>query len=310
MRLLHLAKGEAMRDISDEMLMAYADNELDGEGRALVDLYLSQDPRAADRLAVFISTGRGLGDVFDRPMREPVPQRLIDAVRKNAASVSPFANRPESANRPGVAGSGSGGQPSGAQVIDFRSVRRSRAQGLPEWARAAACVGVLAVGGALFWAQQSQTAGSAQSFGVAVMPDGSKAARQELAAALNTVASGTSVDKTIDGVAASIKPVFTFAAARGGYCRQYEITQADMPAVAGVACRAPDGLWQVAGQTALDDTTAGPGSPEGDTIQPAGKASSAAIDALVDGMISGDVLGLDDETRVIKNEWRAPDDPK
>ena len=69
-----------MTDISDEVLMAYADGELDASGCARVETYIAEDHKGVARLAVFTSTGRSLGMLYDEPMRQPAPQRLIETV--------------------------------------------------------------------------------------------------------------------------------------------------------------------------------------------------------------------------------------
>ena len=67
--------------ISDEMLMAYADGELDAAGRAEVEAFVQGDADAAGRLAAFARSGRGLGRLYSQPIHEPVPARLLETVR-------------------------------------------------------------------------------------------------------------------------------------------------------------------------------------------------------------------------------------
>jgi 17 kDa common-antigen outer membrane protein len=270
-----------MRDISDEMLMAYTDNELDGEGRACVETYLTEDPAGVARLAVFATTGRALAGIFDKPMNEPVPQRLIDTIVNSAGPTA--------------------GVPS-AKVIPFGKPHRPAAlSGQALRGLAAACAGLVIAGVGLNWILQSQNRGSTELYGLMVLPNGLTVARAELGSALDTTPSGGTVSKPIDGVVASIKPVFTFAAARGGYCRQYEILQSDSKALGGVACRTSEGQWQIEGQTRV----AASADDNGD-IKPAGKTSSVAIDDIVDRMITGDVLGLESESGLMKNGWQGP----
>ena len=71
-------------DISDEVLMALADGELAGDERARIAKIVANSEAAAARLAAFTSTGRHLSGLFEQPMLEPVPQRLIDTVRGHA----------------------------------------------------------------------------------------------------------------------------------------------------------------------------------------------------------------------------------
>ena len=70
-------------EIEDEMLMAYADGELDAETAARVEAALDQDETLAERLGVFLSTRSALKAAFDPP--PPVSPQLEAAVRAMAA---------------------------------------------------------------------------------------------------------------------------------------------------------------------------------------------------------------------------------
>lgn len=69
-------------DIEDDMLMAYADGELDAETAARVEAALDQDEALAERLGVFLSTRSALKAAFDPP--PPVSPGLEAAVRAMA----------------------------------------------------------------------------------------------------------------------------------------------------------------------------------------------------------------------------------
>ena len=60
--------------LSDEMLMAYADGQLDAGDRARVKKLVAQDPALAARLEIFQATGHGLASVFDEHMNAPLPE--------------------------------------------------------------------------------------------------------------------------------------------------------------------------------------------------------------------------------------------
>lgn len=77
-----------MSEISDEMLMSYADGALAGPLRDRIALALKTDPELARRLVAFENTGRPLSRLYDEVLREPVPERLISAIR-NAPVASP-----------------------------------------------------------------------------------------------------------------------------------------------------------------------------------------------------------------------------
>lgn len=273
-----------MTSLSDEMLMAYADGELTAADRAQVEAVLAHDPVAAERVAAFAATGRALGILYSTPMLEPVPQRLIEAV---------------------MGQSNMGPSKATATVIPFNRPQRVKPQAVPNWAMAAS-VAVLALGiGTLWMAKQHNSADADGLYGVAASGDGVKLAGLELAAALNSTLSATTAALVIDGQAASMKPVFSFAAASGAICRQYQINRTDAPPIGGVACRSNGEQWQIEGQVTL---AASPPASErlgdGKIITAAG-ASSPVIDAIVDKIIDGDVMGLDQEAAAMKNGWRS-----
>jgi anti-sigma factor RsiW len=277
--------------ISDELLMAYADGELDGAESANVELCLEQSPEAAARLTVFAATGRGLANIFERPMLEPVPQRLVDAI---------YA--------PATVAAQAGGPAIGSayeNVIPF-AVRKQqvRAQSRPAFQQhlslAAACVTVLAVGAGSYWFF-NQTAGqTGETFALSQSRSGERMASAELASVLDTVLGDKTAVAVIAGTEATIKPLFTFATADKTFCRQYEITRAQAQAIAGVACRGSAGQWHVETHVAFDAAAAKAGE-----IKPAGKASNESVEAAVNRLIAGDVLGNDQESALMKQGWNA-----
>lgn len=263
-----------MSGISDEMLMAYADGELDADARAAVDAYLANVPDAAERLRVFQSTGRVLSDLFDQPMREPVPQRLLDAIAT-----------PEN-------------------VVALTSAKRyRRLSAFGAWPTAlAASVAILAVGGSAYWLASQSSFGGISRVGVEVASSGEPVAVRALAIVLDTVASRADADAMIDGQSATIKPVFTFATATG-FCRQYVITMPKAAAYGGVACKSRDGSWRVEANEAFNPSR----SPTGGIAPASGSAGPKSVEAAVDRMIEGDVLSRDAERAAMAGGWRVPD---
>lgn len=258
--------------ISDETLMAYVDGELDAAARTEVDTYLKSSPEARQRLEIFQTTGRGLSELFDQPMRESVPQRLLDAVIASD------------------------------NVVPFGSARR-RKSAIAEsyWPAAlAACLAVLAAGGSAYWYEH---AGGRldRNFGVEVAADGRRVASKAVATVLDGIAAGIGTSTTISGQPAKIEPVFTFATEDKSYCRQYIITTGQSEAVGGVACRSADGQWQVEAQDTFD-----PAPDKVGQIAPAGgNGGPPEVEAAVDQMIAGDVLKPDAEAALIAGGWRS-----
>jgi hypothetical protein len=84
--------------ITEELLMAYADDELDGAehatDRARIEAAMRADPEVARRVESHRALRRQLGASFDRVLAEPVPDRLIAAVRRASASSDNEAGAP------------------------------------------------------------------------------------------------------------------------------------------------------------------------------------------------------------------------
>ena len=197
--------------ISDELLMAYVDGELDAQARSEVERAIESDPEVARR----VSRQRALRDklraAFDGVLSEPVPDRLVAAARE-------------------------GNQEAG--VTDLAQTRADRAAAQrarrrwswPEWSAIAASVVLGAVIGHLALSQRD------------IVPfttaDGRLVARGGLADALtNQLASTQSADSTTRiGV--------SFRSKTGQYCRTF-VTHAG-GGLAGLACRESNG-WTLEG---------------------------------------------------------------
>lgn len=67
-------------NVTDEMLMAYADGELDRETRDRIASLLEEESELAARLEVFTSTRRLTKTAFEPELSRPVPQSLMAAV--------------------------------------------------------------------------------------------------------------------------------------------------------------------------------------------------------------------------------------
>jgi hypothetical protein len=111
--------------ISDEMLMAYADGELDAAAMAEVERAMAEDESLAERVAAFADTRRAVKAAYAAP--PPISADLAAKVRALGA-----ASRPS---------------PATAGVIDLASRRRPA----PVWSTAMAASVALAVGLAGGW---------------------------------------------------------------------------------------------------------------------------------------------------------------
>ncbi len=89
--------------LTDEMLMAYVDGELDDEARAAVERAMAGDAEIARRIADQQSLRRKLSAAYDPVLAEPVPDRLIAAARTAPAEASRSNVIPLRGRRPALA---------------------------------------------------------------------------------------------------------------------------------------------------------------------------------------------------------------
>jgi hypothetical protein len=263
-----------VNEIPDEILMAFADGELDAAECARVEAYLRTSAEGVRRLEVFASTGRGLADLFEQPMHEPIPQLLIDAATAEKVSGLNQARRV-----------------TGQRLAQFWN--------RPVYMALAASVAIAAIGASGFWLRKGSTSADS-NYGLAMPETGDKWAVEGLNSALETVASGTVVTQVIAGGAATIEPAFTFATSDDRYCRQYVITRSTEIAYGGVACRTTGGRWRVVAHEPFR-----PKARQDQQIVTAGKVSLPSIDAIVDHLIAGDALSADAERSVMTGGWRT-----
>ena len=271
-----------MNEISNEILMAYADGELDTVDRQRVEAYLAQDPEGPVRLHAFAQTGRDLGRLFDQPMREPVPVRLLEAVLGPLRRPAPAAMRP-TAQKPGLL----------AALIEMLLPAQT------PWAAAAAMSGILVVGGAAGWGFHALHTAQPETGALAQLVDGALVANSNLSRALDTATSGKALNLGTDAATLSVKPVLTFQTAAGGYCRQYEMANGAGQQFSGVGCRSDNGQWRIEIHSPILAAQRSNGG-----IAPASGQSSPMVEGAIDRMIKGDALGLAAEEALIRKRWR------
>lgn len=227
----------------DEILMAYADGEVDADTRRQIEAAMANDPTLAERVAKHRALRGDLSAAFGGVLDEPVPSRLIDA-----ANSSPVSKRP-------------------ATVTDLNAARaaksgatKSRSWSWPEWTAIAASllIGVLAGRSAMQPAESEIFATTAHGI----------VASGYLSAALNEHASGTSTDS-------AARIILSFRSKGGNYCRSFAAGKA-----AGFACR-EDNEWRVrALSQSATSTDSGEYRMAGSELPP---AILTAIDDVMEG---------------------------
>jgi len=73
---------EIPQPVSDEMIMAFVDGELDVDEALQVEQALQSDPALQKKAAMFAETASMLEGVYDAPLSEEVPEHLLRTVRE------------------------------------------------------------------------------------------------------------------------------------------------------------------------------------------------------------------------------------
>jgi hypothetical protein len=172
---------------SDEILMAYADDEVDADQRRQIEAAMALDPSIAERIAKHRSLRVDLGGAFDGVLNEPMPDRLLAAAA--SATVTDLK---------------------AARVAKERAAHPRRWSWV-EWTSIAASlvIGILAGRTALHPSRSDLFATTADGI----------VARGELSAALTDQIGGAAND-------AKVRIGLTFRATSGDYCRTFVTTSA------------------------------------------------------------------------------------
>ncbi|MGH8181044.1 MAG: anti-sigma factor family protein [Steroidobacteraceae bacterium] len=186
---------------SEEVLMAYADDELDAPTRAAVDAAMASDPEIAQRIARHKALRNRFHSAFDKILDEPVPARVLEVVRHEQVA------------------------PRKSNVTPLRQ-RQVRRWNWPQWTAVAASLMVGVIAGRL-------TLMRAGSAGPIVTRGDRLLAAGALAAALSDQLA--SAQSAADPVRIGV----SFRAKSGEYCRTFALRGAE--GLAGLACRADDG---------------------------------------------------------------------
>lgn len=171
----------------DEILMAYADGELDARTREAVEAAMASDPDLARRISQHKALRSRVHSAFDVVLDEPVPARLLQSVDREPA-------RPRRGN-----------------AVALRS-RRARQWSWPEWTAIAASLVVGVIAGRLALVRTESPA-------PVVMRSGELLADGAVADALSTQLAG---DQT---TAYPVQIGITFRSKSGEYCRTFSLRQ-------------------------------------------------------------------------------------
>lgn len=196
------------QEFDDEILMAFADGELDEAQSQALEEALATDDVLAERLAVFLDSRRLVGDALKPLIDEPVPEALLVSVRRMAEDAQRAADKPQD------------------NVIAFQPRQQpAAAPAARRWLMPLAASVVAAITGVI-------------GFSVGRMGPPAANSGAEIASALDREASGK--DVALDASGKVLHVIATFRDERGDVCREYEVKE---PAgrTLTIACRQQGG---------------------------------------------------------------------
>ena len=264
---------------SEEVLMAYVDGELEESARAAVEAAMAEDPQIARRVVRHRALRERLQSAFEPALREPVPARLLEAARNSPAGSAARQRGNESSGKTARDRGGETRQGPG-NVIRLRA-RAERRWSLPQWVALAASLVIGILAGRLAFRTGGSDAISTRN--------GRMMAGGLLADALTTQLASR------QGAAQPVRIGVSFKSKSGQYCRTFSM---HAPAVAGLACRAPDG-WRLQVLAGAQEQ----GGPAGAYVQAASSTPPAVV-AAVNQEISGEPLDARAETAARNRGWK------
>ena len=262
-------KNAGEEQISDEVLMEFADGTLPPAERTAVSEALARSPALMERFEAFLFTRGPLARTFDEVLAAPIPEKLLAVLRGSA---------PVPARRAPA-------RPDGGVFARLAEACRM-AVFSPAGAVATLLVGVTAG-----WALHQTTGNDLVS-----LNERGLTATASLQQALDSTPMKVSAVVTKD---LSLEPTLTFRNSDKAWCRQYNLVSRGLQS-SGIACREGD-KWHVLTQMGATPAPVSSGNP--------GIASAPPAPSLLDeirGQIKeGDMLDPRQENRLIKEHWQS-----
>jgi hypothetical protein len=253
--------------ISDEMLFAYVDEELDAAGRAEVEAAMAADPALAQRVQQQRSLRTLLGAAYRPVLEEPVPPRLVAAAQA---------------------------RPAKARVLELASARDKRKTAAPaeaaaandwswkHWGGMAACLVVGVLAGYSGWL--------ATSIDNIATRGGQLVASGELARALSTQLAMT------QAADAPVRIGLSFLSRDDEYCRSFTLATG---VTGGLACRRGD-EWTLRVVSQDKPLSTAPGGLR----QAASPVPPAVLKVVDEQMVPGGALDAAGEKLAMSKGWR------
>ena len=278
-----------MSEITDEMLMAFADGQLAAADRCRVADYIATRPEARARVEMFQNTRAELGTLLNAALCEPVPDKLIAAI--NAAPMS-RGSAPHKAS-------------ASTKATRMSSFFDTIFPSWPTPVALGACAATLVIGAVigLQWRSPQPTGINWQD--IVALNEGRILAKDNFRDGLEKTPLGSQVTLNTRSSQIAFTPVMTFERKDGGFCRQYNLANSAGALIAGVGCRNSAGDWTVEVQSELSSRKIARGNQDPNKFEIAGALKSPIIDKAVDKMIRGNVLSKETEAQLLAGNWLA-----
>lgn len=281
--------------VEDEMLMAYVDGGLTDEQTATVERVLKTDAAARQFVAELQRVSELSRQAYNKPISEPVPQRLIDTILAGADVARTTGTKTSAADEH----DGTRKEATSDNVLAFK--RRwipslsSGSFSMPA-ATAMAAALTLAVGIGIGMSLIARPSLKSQ---IAVGP---VAPGSQLATQLQSLASGTPDNLTPNE---QVLIVGTFKDRGGRLCREFEVLtvldDSPVPQSAAVACRSGQEGWRIEGAFRLAQP-ATEASPSG--YVPSGAQEKDALSSLMSILGAQPLLSPKEEAELIAKRWK------
>lgn len=254
--------------LDDDMLMAFADGELDAKGRETVERAMAEDEAVAERVQMFIATRTRAKEAFEPMLKEPVPDALTSKI-KDMVAASDAASAQEEPDK----------KPDNVTVLQPKR-DAVKPRGAPYWSLPLA-------------ASIALIAGAAAGFILGRGGDGQTGATH--LAMLNAPAFSTALEEVPSGderpfeVGGRFRAIASFRDDDGTFCREFELDESNGSTIVGVACHEAED-WQMRFSVVAGQTDAG--------YAPA--SSLEALDAYLSAVGAGEPLSSEDEAAALR----------
>lgn len=262
-------------DATLEQLNAYLDGEMDDAARAAFEARLALDPALREHLEQIRTVSESVEAEFVALPAGAPSEELFAAVKAFAAAHP------------------AGTEVNGARIIKLEQRPKTAGpQGLAAWQLPVAAAVAFCVGAGAMWLVQTMQTNS-NTLTAAAVSSGRVAEGAMLHRVLERVESGATERAGHE----TIRPILTFKAKDGRYCREFEAFSAD-GAVVGVACRAAND-WRM--EVLL---SAAARAPDETQYAPASGFNARALDDVVSQLMDGAALDAAAEAEALRKGWQ------